>query len=226
MSPRALVNSMTCELVTPFRAAAVDRTDLPMITENIVQQLRELHLHGMADSLQRQFNTPEHETLRFEERMHLMIQNERSERANESFKKRLRCATLPIQNACLEELDPALPRQLDPLTLATVCEMGWITKHLNILITGPCGIGKSYIASALANAACRADHNVRCFKMPQLATQLARAHALQRRSAFLKALANAEVLLLDDLTQLEPDGDSIRKLKGLTGHLIPAQTRQ
>jgi len=255
-----------------------------MITENIIQQLRELHLIGMADSLQRQCNTPEHETLCFEERIHLMIQNERVDRANESFKKRLRIATLPIPNASLEELDPALPRQLDPLTLATVCEMGWVKKHLNILITGPCGIGKSYIASALANAACRADYNVRCFKMPQLATQLARAHALQRRSTFLKALAHADVLLLDDLTianltdqlkrdlleilddrydrrstivtsqlkvgswhaafndptladatldrlvhnayKLEPDGDSIRKLKGLTGHHKPPKTRQ
>lgn len=170
-----------------------------MITEQLIQKLRELHLHGMANSLQRQLKTPQSETLRFEERLHLMIQNESVERSNERFKKRLRWAKLPIDNACVEDIDANLPRRLDPLTLATVCELGWIKKHLNVVITGPTGIGKSFLGSALAHAACRADYSVRCFKMPKLSAELTRVHALQRRSTFLRQLASTDVLLLDDL---------------------------
>jgi DNA replication protein DnaC len=92
-----------------------------------------------------------------------------------------------------------LPRDLDALTLATVCELGWIKRRLNVLITGPTGIGKSYLSSALAKAACRAEHSVRCFRMSKLAEELGRAHALQRRSSVLKQLAQVDVLVLDDL---------------------------
>ena len=143
-----------------------------MMTEDLIQRLRTLGLNGMADSLLRQLQSPEQDTLLFEERMNLMIQNECVERANYTFQKRLRIANLPIRDACLEGIDLSLPRALDTSTLASVCEMGWIKRRLNVIITGPCGIGKSYIASALAHAACRADHSVRCFKMPQFAAQL------------------------------------------------------
>jgi len=83
--------------------------------------------------------------------------------------------------------------------LATVCEMGWVPKRLNVLLTGPTGIGKSYIASALVHAACALGYSARCFKLSALAEELAKAHALQRRSAFLKQLAKADVLYIDDL---------------------------
>ena len=101
---------------------------------------------------------------------------------------------------CLhQDIDRHLPREFDPLTLATVCEMGWLKRRLNILITGPTGIGKSYLSSALAHAACRAEYSVRCYRMSKLAEELAKAHALQRRSALLKQLARTEVLVLDDV---------------------------
>lgn len=170
-----------------------------MITEQLIQQLQTMRLHGMAASLRQQLQAREHQALRFEERMHLMIQSELAERATSRLEQRLRWAKIPIGNARVEEIDAQLPRESDRLTLATVCELGWIKKHLNVLITGPCGIGKSYIASALAHAACRADYSVRCFKMSKLAAELAKAHALQRRSALLKQIARADLLLLDDL---------------------------
>jgi DNA replication protein DnaC len=171
-----------------------------MSLDELIDRLRALQLHGMADSLECQRRAPEHESLTFEERMSLMIQSERTERANDVLRKRLKAATPPIRGACIEGINPTLPRGWNPSLLATVCEMGWVQKHLNVLITGPCGVGKSYVGSALAQAACRADLPVRCFKMQQLACQLTKAHVLQRRSEFLKQIAKAQVLLLDDIT--------------------------
>lgn len=170
-----------------------------MITDQLIQALIALGLRGMASSLAQQTKTVEHDALRFDERLHLMIQSETAARDSESLAQRLRIAKLPIAAACLEDLSPKLPREIDSRTLATVCELGWVAKRLNVLITGPTGIGKSFIASALVHAACSQGYNARCFKLATLAEELAKAHALQRRSAFLKQLAKADVLLIDDL---------------------------
>jgi DNA replication protein DnaC len=171
-----------------------------MIIETLIEQLRALRLHGMAESLERQLKTDNHDTLHFEERLHLMLQNERVERDNQTYMRRRRWAKIPIPEARLEEIDHSLPRDFDRQTLKSLYELGWIKKRLNLLLIGPTGVGKSFIASALADAACRADYSVRCFRMCKLAEQLARAHALQRRSAFLRDMAKADVLLIDDLT--------------------------
>ena len=74
-------------------------------------------------------------------------------------------ATLP-QPACLEDLYTRFSRHLDPTLMSTVPDLAWIERHLNVLITGPTGIGKSFIGAALAHAACRADYSVRCFQLP------------------------------------------------------------
>ena len=252
-----------------------------MIIEHLIEQLRALRLNGMADSLQRQLKLPENDALRFEERLHLMINSEHAERADQNFQKRRRLARAPMANACVEDIDYSLPRTLDRLTLNTICELGWIKQRLNVLITGPTGIGKTYLSSALAQAACRADFSVRCYKVPKLAAELAKAHVLQRKSVLLKQLAGVDLLVLDDLTaasltdafkrdlleilddrydrkstlvtsqvavsgwhelfadptladaildrivhnayKLEPDGDSIRKLRGLNSTRPHAQ---
>jgi DNA replication protein DnaC len=165
--------------------------------EPVIELLRTLKLHGMADALARQFTDPDISALRFEERLSLLLQHEAAERDNYRIANRLRVATLP-QPATLEDLDTRLPRNLDPTLLTTVRDLGWIDRHLNVLITGPTGIGKSFIGAALANAACRANYHVRCFRMPRLVDELGRAHAFQRRSTFLRSLAKAQLLLLDD----------------------------
>jgi DNA replication protein DnaC len=79
-----------------------------------------------------------------------------------------------------------------------VRDLAWIDQHLNVLVTGPTGVGKSFLACALAHSACRADHSVRFYRLPRLVDELTRYHALQNRSAFLKQLAKAELLVLDD----------------------------
>jgi DNA replication protein DnaC len=168
-----------------------------MLIEPVLQLLAKLKLHGMLGALQRQLNDPDAGALRFEERLGLLLQHELAERDNCRLTQRLRVAALP-QPACLEDLDTHFQRDLDPALLSTVRDLGWIGRHLNVLITGPTGIGKSFIAAALAHAACRADYCVRCFRLPRLIDELARAHAFQRRSHLLRSLAKADLLLIDD----------------------------
>lgn len=168
-----------------------------MLVQPLVQQLQELRLRGMAAALEQQLATPDRSQLSFEERLGLMIQHEVTERGSARLAQRLRWARLP-QGAVLEDLDTTTLRGLDPAALAQVRDLAWIDQHLNVLVTGPTGVGKSFLACALAHSACRADHSVRFYRIPRLVDELTRYHALQNRSAFLKQLAKAELLVLDD----------------------------
>ena len=82
--------------------------------------------------------------------------------------------------------------------LKPLLTLNWLREHLNVLITGPCGVGKSYLASALGLATCQADYSVRCFRLPRLAEEFARYGAQAKRSAFFKQPAKADLLLIDD----------------------------
>lgn len=168
-----------------------------MLTEPLIQQLTELRLRGMAAALEQQLATPDVVRQSFDNRLGLMLQQELIERGNARLAQRLRWAKLPIP-ACLEDLDTRTTRGIDPGQLAQLTDLGWLREHLNLLITGPTGVGKSYIASAFAHAACRADLSVRCFRLPRLIEELARYAALQKRSAFYRQLAKADLLVIDD----------------------------
>ena len=182
-----------------------------MLTEPLIQQLHQLRLKGMAAALEQQQRLPDHTARSFEDRLGLMIQHEIVERASYRMAQRLRWAKLPM-SACVEDLDTRAPRGLDPAQLAQVVDLGWIGEHLNVLVTGPTGVGKSYLGAALAHAACRADFSVRCFRMPRLADELTRFAALHRRSTLLRQLAKADLLVLDDFGLAPLAADTVRDL--------------
>lgn len=168
-----------------------------MLTQPLVQQLQELRLRGMAAALEQQLATADRSQLTFEERLGLMIQHEVTERGSARLAQRLRWARLP-QGAVIEDLDTSTLRGLDPAALAQVRDLSWIDQHLNVLVTGPTGVGKSFLACALAHSACRADHSVRFFRLPRLVDELTRYHALQNRASLLRQIAKAELLVIDD----------------------------
>jgi len=182
-----------------------------MLTEPLIQQLHTLRLKGMADALERQLATPNLTERSFEDRLSLLIQNEVTERATYRLAQRLRWARLPMP-ACLEDLDTRAPRGLDTAQFAQLTDLVWIREHLNVLITGPTGVGKSYLAAALAHAACRADFAVRCFRIPRLVEELARYAALQKRSLMLRQLARADLLVLDDFGLAPLADETVRDL--------------
>lgn len=168
-----------------------------MLTEPLIQRLNDLRLRGMAAALAHQLTTPDQVPTRFEDRLGLLVEHEIADRQSARVAQRLRWAKLP-QTACLEDLNLRTPRGIDGAVLAQLTSLRWIHEHQNVLIVGPCGVGKSFVAAALGHAACRADHSVRSFRFSLLLDELGRAHALQHRSRFLRQLARAEVLLIDD----------------------------
>ena len=182
-----------------------------MLTEPLVQQLTDLRLRGMAAALAQQMTVPDRTQMSFEDRLGLMIQHELTERASCRLAQRLRWAQLPI-NACLEDLDTRTPRGLDPAELRRLTDLAWIREHLNVLLMGPTGVGKSFIACALAHAACRADFSVRCYRLPRLIEELARYGALQKRSALYRQLAKADLIVIDDFGIAPLTDETVRDL--------------
>ncbi len=180
-----------------------------MLTEPLIAQLQALGLRGMIRALERQASSPESQSLGFEDRLGFLIQHEVADRQAHRMSQRLRWAKLP-QPACIEDLDSRAPRGIERGRLTQLADLGWIDQHLNLLITGPTGVGKSYIACALAHQACRQDKSVRYFRLPRLAEELLRAGAQQKKSAFFKHLAKADLIVLDDFG-LAPMSDEIKR---------------
>jgi DNA replication protein DnaC len=180
-----------------------------MLIEPLMTQLASLGLRGMARALERQQATPDARTLGFEDRLGLLVQHELADRQAHRLSQRLRWAKLG-QSACIENIDMRASRGLEPGRLTQLAQLDWVDQHLNVLITGPTGVGKSYLACALAHQACRQDKSVRYFRLPRLAEDLLRAGAVQKKSAFFKQLANADLLVLDDFG-LAPMSDEFKR---------------
>lgn len=182
-----------------------------MLTVPLIERLTTLRLRGMAAALEQQLASPDVHRLPFEDRLTLMIEQEFLERGNLRLAQRLRWAKLPVQ-ACVEDLDLRTARGIDRAQLAQFTDLGWIREHLNVLVTGPTGVGKSFIASALAHAACRADFSVRCFRLPRLVEEIARYAAMQKRSVLYRQLAKADLIVIDDFGLAPLADETVRDL--------------
>lgn len=167
-----------------------------MWIEQAVLKLRQMRLHGMADALVQQ--NPQWVELSFEERFALLVDAEWNARDNRRLTRLLKEAKLKIPQACLEDIDYSHPRGLDKSLMRSFLTGGWLNGHHNILITGPTGVGKSYIACPLGNFACRQGKTVRYVRTTRLMTDLAMAHGDGTFPKLIARLAKIDVLILDD----------------------------
>jgi DNA replication protein DnaC len=177
-----------------------------MLTHPTEQRLIALGLAGMAKALEEQRRLPDVAALAFEERLGLMVDREAIERQNKRLVTRLKFAGLR-QNAVVEDVDMKTPRGLDKPLFAKLAAGDWIDQHQNLIVIGPTGVGKSWIACALAHTACRNDRSVLYHRVPRLFDALALSRGDGRHARLLKAIARVELLILDDwgLASLTPD---------------------
>ncbi|MCZ0955251.1 MAG: IS21-like element helper ATPase IstB [Rhodospirillaceae bacterium] len=168
-----------------------------MLYHPTIDKLAELRLAGMRTALMDQQNMSEIEALSFEERLGLWLDHEAAFRAERRLKWRLRNARLRY-SAVVEDLDYRHPRGLDKALMTRLVTGQWIGKRLNLLITGPTGTGKSWIACALGNKACRDGFTVQYHRLSRLFDELGYAHGDGRYPKVMKKLARTDVIILDD----------------------------
>ena len=168
-----------------------------MLTQPLLDKLSQLGLAGFRTALEEQLHTPHYAELSFEERLGLLVDIEATRRANNRLKRRIRAAKFPLQ-ATMEDLDLSARRGLKRAQVLQLAQSEWVGHHLNILVLGATGAGKTYLAAALGRAACHAEYNVRYHRTSRLLQSLELAHADGSYPQLMRKLARTHLLIFDD----------------------------
>jgi len=168
-----------------------------MLKQPTIDKLYELRLFGMAKALEEQDGSPKYERLNFLDRLALLVDRESAERDSNRLRLRLKQAKLRL-TATVEDVDFRHPRGLDKSLVLALAGCRWIREHHNVIITGPTGVGKSYLACALAHKACREGFRALYLRAPRLFDDLALAKADGRYRKVLAAYARIDLLIIDD----------------------------
>jgi DNA replication protein DnaC len=182
-----------------------------MLRHPTLERLESLGFRGMAKALREQLQNPEIETLAFEDRLGLLIDREATDRDDRQMSARLRRAKLR-HNACIEDIDMRHPRGLNKAMVTKLSTGQWVREHLNLLIIGPTGVGKSYLACAFAQSACRGGFSAFYARLSRLLQDLAIAKADGRYARVMAGLAKTDVLVLDDFGLEKMNGEQRRDL--------------
>lgn len=174
-----------------------------MLKHPTLEKLQTLRLDGMHKALSEQQRLPDIEALAFEERLGLLADRELTLREDRRLQSRLRKARLK-HNACFEDIDYRAPRGLDKALMRQLGACDWIREGLNLIVHGPTGVGKTWIACALAHKACREGLSAHYLRLPRLFEELSLAHGDGRFPKLMSAFAKTDLIVLDDwgLTKL------------------------
>lgn len=170
-----------------------------MLNEPTIQKLQALRLRSMSDAWQSQQRDATISSLSFDERFAMLVDAEYLARDNRRLVRLLKDAELRIPNACLEDVDTTATRGIDRSMMRQLATCAWVGDHLNVLVTGPTGVGKSFLASALGQAACRRRLRVLYRRVPRLFDEIALARAEGSYAKLLSRFAKTDLLVLDDL---------------------------
>ena len=168
-----------------------------MLLHPTLEKLNTLRFAGMAAALQEQMEMDLDDTLGFEERLGLLLDREQAVRETRQLQTRLRKAKLR-QDGSVEDIDFRHPRNLDKSLVVRLSDCHWIKDHTNLIITGPTGVGKSYLACAFAQKACREGYSAIYLRLSKLFEDLALAKGDGRYLKLLSTYAKTDLLVLDD----------------------------
>ena len=169
-----------------------------MLTEPTMEKLKALRLDAFAQAWSEQHKDAQTGKLSFDERLSLLVDAEWLQRENRRLDRALKEARLKIGAACVEDIDYPARRELDRSLIRQLAACRWVEEHQNVIVTGPTGVGKTYIACALAQQACRKGYRALYRRASRLFDELALARADGTYSRLLARFARTEVLLIDD----------------------------
>jgi len=177
-----------------------------MLDNATIDGLRTLRLHAMAAALAEQHDQPGYAGLGFDERLGLLVDRELTDRATRRIERSLKTAKLRVP-ATVEDIDFRHPRGLDRAAILDLAPARWAASRRAVVITGPTGTGKTYLACALAHAAIRNGHTALYLRAPRMLDDLAIARGDGRLARLLATWARVSVLVIDDLLlrPLTPD---------------------
>lgn len=178
-----------------------------MLQHPTLDQLKTLKLTGMAQAFAELRDNPQAEELAHDQWLALLLDREEAIRNDRRLTYRLRNARLRHAAASVEDVDYRSPRRLDKTLFQQLARGKWIARKQNLIITGPCGIGKSWLACALGQKACRDDYSVLYKRLPRMFAELELGRADGRYPRLFRALTKPNLLILDDWgpEKLNPD---------------------
>src|ERR671930_562665 len=182
-----------------------------MLNHPTLDKLLALKLTGMAKALNEQMALPESQALSFEERLGLLVDREMTVRSDRRLTTRLRQAKLRL-SASLEDLDYRHPRGLDKALMLRLASCQWVHERHNVLLTGPTGIGKTWLSCALGHKACREGLTALYLRLPRFLQELPIAKGDGRYGKVLTTLAKTDLLILDDWGLAPPSDENRRDL--------------
>ena len=183
-----------------------------MLNEPTMEKLMALKLAALAEAWAAQQKNPEMAKLSFDERLGLLVDAEWLFRENLRLGRCLREAKLRIGNACVEDIDYSAKRELDKSVVRQLATCRWVAEHQNVAITGMTGTGKTYLACALAQQACRKGYRAIYRRAPRLFEEFTLAHADGSYGRLLQRFAKVDVLLIDDWGLAPPKENERRDL--------------
>ena len=169
-----------------------------MLHEQTVVKLQGMKLFGMVEALEEQRRQARSADLGFEDRLALLVERQWLWKENRALAARLQHARLKIPAACVENIDYRHPRGLQRSVVEALASSEWVRYRQHCIITGPTGVGKSYLGCALGNKACRDGYRVRYWSVPKLLRELSTASADGSLARLLKQIARVDLLILDD----------------------------